>query len=185
MVSKFSSDNLIADRYAFALYDLSLEFKCVEVVLSDLMIILEYINQNKEFKLLMQSPLIASSEKLKIVEKILKDHSANSLTSNFIKVVSYNKRLNNLSSIISRFSTINAEKRGDVIADVTSADKLSAEQKNSVANQLYSILGKKLFLNFIVDKKIIGGLIIKVGSKMIDSSLASKINKLKIAMKEA
>lgn len=183
MASKNSSIKIIADRYASALYDLSLESKCVDVVLSDLLLLQEYIKKNREFKLLLRSPLIASGEKLKIVERILKDHSANSLTVIFIKVISNNKRFNYLSSIILSFIEINAIKRGEVIADVVSADRLSDQQKNGIKDQLRSILGEKLSLNFNVDDKIIGGLIVKVGSKMIDSSLASKINKLKIVMK--
>ena len=80
---------------------------------------------------------------------------------------------------------INANKRGDVMADITSAEDLNEEQRIDIKNQLKDILGNKLSLNYKVDKKIIGGLIIKVGSKMIDTSLANKINKLKIAMKGA
>ena len=80
---------------------------------------------------------------------------------------------------------INSQKRGDVLADVTSADELSDHQKNVIRDQLKQTLGEKLSLNFNVDRKIIGGLIVKVGSKMVDSSLATKINKLKIAMREA
>ena len=93
------------------------------------------------------------------------------------------KKINLLSNDFSCSSIINTKKRGDVIADITSADELSIQQKNGIKFQLRSLLGEKLLLNFKVDKKIIGGLIVKVGSKMIDSSLALKINKLKIAMK--
>ena len=185
MASLQSTGNLIADRYAFALYELSSKKKCVDDVLSDLQILKEYINHNKDFKLLIRSPLIASSEKLLIIEKILLKHSANSLTSTFLKVISKNKRFANLSSIISKFVKINSEKRGEVIADITSADDLSDEQKNGIKNKLHSILGEKLSLNYNVDKKILGGLIVKIGSQMIDSSLASKINKLKVAIEGA
>ena len=80
---------------------------------------------------------------------------------------------------------INSNKRGNVLADVMSADELSEDQRIDIKDQLRNILGDKLSLNFKVDKKIIGGLIIKVGSKMIDTSLANKINKLKTAMKGA
>ena len=80
---------------------------------------------------------------------------------------------------------INSKKRGDVLADIISANELNDEQKNNIISQLKNLLGDKLSLNFDVDKKIIGGLIVKVGSKMIDTSLANKINKLKIAMKGA
>ena len=183
MASELSSNNLIFGRYASALYDLSSEAKCVDEVLSDLLIIQEYINNNKDFKLLIRTPLIASSDKLIILDKILVDHSANALTSTFVKVIANNKRFRYLYSIIQKYITINVERRGSIIADVTSADQLSDKQKSEIKEQLSSVLGGKLSLNFKVNKKIIGGLIVKIGSKMIDSSLASKINKLKIAMK--
>ena len=182
MASQQSKENLIADRYAFALYELSSEKKCVDEVLSDLQILKEYISQNKDLKLLIRSPLITSSEKLLIVEKLLFDHSANTLTSTFLKVISNNKRFASLSSIISRFISINSEKRGEVFVDITSADELSGKQKNGIKDQLRSMLGEKLSLNYNVNKKILGGLIVKIGSKMIDSSLTSKINKLKVAI---
>ena len=185
MSSQQSIGNLIADRYASALYELSSETNCVDEVLSDLKIINKHINQNKDFRLLIRSPLITSSEKLLIIEKILLDHVTNTLTLTFLKVISNNKRFANLSSIISKFVKINSEKRGEVIADITSADDLSDEQKNGIKNKLHSILGEKLSLNYNVDKKILGGLIVKIGSQMIDSSLASKINKLKVAIEGA
>ena len=183
MVSQQSSRELIADRYASALYELSAETKCVDEVLKDLLMIQYYIKHNNDLKLLIKSPLISSNEKMNIVKKILSDHSPNILTSNFIKVISHNKRINFLPIIISRYNTINSEKRGDVIADITSAEVLTDQQKKEIKDQLRSILGEKLSLSFNINKKIIGGLIVKVGSKMIDSSLDSKINKLTIAMK--
>ena len=185
MASQYSTKNLIADRYASALYDLSSEGKYVDEVLSDLQKLEEYINKNKDLKILINSPLIASNDKLLILEKLSLNHSFNVLTLTFLKVISNNKRFSSLPFIITRFMNINAEKRGEIFADITSADDLSNEQKSGIKNQLRLILGEKLSLNYIVDKNIIGGLIVKVGSKMIDSSLASKINKLKIKMKEA
>ena len=185
MASQQSSRELIADRYASALYELSSEDQCTDEVLNDLLKIKNYINQSSDFKLLIKSPLIPASEKMNILKKILPNQSSNALTSNFIKVITYNKRINFLPIIIDRYNSINTEKRGDVIADITSAEILTDQQKKGIKSQLGSMLGEKLSLNFKIDNKIIGGLIVKVGSKMIDSSLNSKINKLKIAMKEA
>ena len=185
MSSQTSSDNLIADRYASALYELAAESKNIDSVLKNFEFLQKNIKENKDLKLLIKSPLIASDDKQKIMEKILSKQLANKLTTTFLKVISNNKRFVHLSSIISQFININAQKRGKILADVTSADNLSDKQKNEINDQLKSILGEKLSLNFKVDKKIIGGLIVKVGSKMIDSSLASKINKLKIVMKGA
>ncbi len=183
MASQLSSIDLVSDRYASALYDLATESKKVEVIILDLKFIQKIIGDNKDLKLLIKSPLISSHDKLKIFVKILSKQNINELTSNFIKVVASNKRFAYLSLIISQFIKINSEKRGDVIAEITSAEELTEEQKNEIIKKLKIKLGDKLSLNYKIDNSIIGGLIVKVGSKMIDSSLASKINKLKIAMR--
>ena len=185
MTSQLSSGDLISYRYASALYDLSAEKNIVDFVLDDLIFLQKCIQENKDLNLLAKSPLITSSDKLNIFEKILSKQKADKLTNTFLKVISNNKRFAKLSSIILQFININSQKRGDILADVTSAEELSDSQKIEIKDQLKSILGKKLSLNFNVDRKIIGGLIVKVGSKMVDSSLATKINKLKIAMREA
>ena len=159
--------------------------KLVDPVLEDLSNLKNILKDNKELSLVVKSPLITSIDKLNIFESLLKKINANELTSIFLKVIEKNKRFSNLASIITQFMNINSQKRGDVLADITSADELNDEQKNNITNQLKSILGDKLSLSFDVDKNIMGGLIVKVGSKMIDTSLANKINKLKIAMKGA
>ena len=185
MASQLASGNLVSDRYAAALYDLAAEKKLVDPVLEDLSNLKNILKNNKELSLVIKSPLITSIDKLNIFESLLKKINANELTSTFLKVIEKNKRFSNLASIITQFMNINSQKRGDVLADITSADELNDEQKNNITNQLKSILGDKLSLSFDVDKNIMGGLIVKVGSKMIDTSLANKINKLKIAMKGA
>jgi len=185
MTSQLASGDLISDRYASALYDLSAEKKVVDLVLKDLSNLKKILNDNKELSLVIKSPLISSPEKLNIFNSLLQKIKANELTTTFLKVIEKNKRFSNLTSIISQYININSYKRGDVLADITSADELNDDQKTNITNQLKKILGDKLSLSFDVDKNIIGGLIIKVGSKMIDTSLANKINKLKIAMKGA
>ena len=185
MASQLSSGDLISDRYASALYDLASEKKLVDVVLDDLLFIQSMIKNNKDLKLVIKSPLIKSNDKLEILQNILKSKNPNELSSTFLKVLSKNKRFQKTVDIISQFKNINAQKRGDVLADITSAEKLSNEQQDNIKEQVRTILGDKLSLSYKVDKQIIGGLIIKVGSKMIDTSLSNKINKLKIAMKGA
>ena len=185
MASQLVSGDLVSDRYASALYDLAAEKKLVDPVLEDLSNLKNILKDNKELSLVVKSPLITSIDKLNIFESLLKKINANELTSTFLKVIEKNKRFSNLASIITQFMNINSQKRGDVLADITSADELNDDQKNNITNQLKSILGDKLSLSFDVDKNIMGGLIVKVGSKMIDTSLANKINKLKIAMKGA
>jgi len=185
MATKVTSGDLISDRYASALYDLSADKKLVDSVLNDLTSLKKLIVENKDLQQVIKSPLINSQDKFSILEKLLQKVDSNELTLTFLKVLEKNKRFAYLSTIITQFININSQKRGDVLADITSADELNDEQRNNITNQLKNILGDKLSLNFDVDNNIIGGLIVKVGSKMIDTSLANKINKLKIAMKGA
>ena len=185
MTSQLASGDLISDRYASAMYDLASEKKVIDSVLENLQDLKKTIDNSKELTLLIKSPLISSNDKLEILIKLISSSNFNELSVTFLKVISKNKRFASLTSIISQFVNINDNKRGNVLADVTSADEISERQRVNIKDQLRIILGDKLSLNFMVDKKIIGGLIIKVGSKMIDTSLVNKINKLKIAMKGA
>jgi len=185
MASQLASGDLISDRYAYALYDLASEKKVVDSVLENLQSLKKIIDNNTDLSLLIKSPLISSNDKLKVLIKITLSLNLNELSIIFLKVISNNKRFANLTTIISQFININANRRGDVLADITSADELSEGQRANIKDQLKTILGDKLSLNFKIDKKIIGGLIVKVGSKMIDTSIANKINKLKIAIKGA
>ncbi len=183
MTSKISSGDMISDRYGSALYDLASEKKCIDEILNDFATVEKIMKESSDLRNIIKSPLVNSEEKLNILLKIFDGFNFNNLTTTFLKVLDNNKRISNLSTIILQFKKINSEKRGDIAADVTSANELSEDEKNNITNQLKNNLGQKLSLNFDVDKDIIGGLIVKVGSKMIDTSIANKINKLKIAMK--
>ena len=185
MTSQLASGDLISDRYASALYDLASEKKIVDQILGDLNSLKKLLIENKDLLLVIKSPLINSKDKHNILNKLLQKFDANKLTLTFLKILEKNKRFSGFISIINQFNNINSQKRGDILADITSANELNDEQKNNITNQLKNILGDKLSLTFDVDNEIIGGLIVKVGSKMIDTSIANKINKLKIAMKGA
>ena len=185
MASKISSGDLISERYGSALYDLASEKKCIDSILNDFEVAEKVLKESSELRQVIRSPLVNSDEKLNILLKIFSQINLHDLTTTFLKVLSDNKRISILISIILQFKKINSEKRGDITADITSADELSEDEKNNITNQLKNSLGQKLSLNFDVDKDIIGGLIVRVGSKMIDTSILNKINKLKIAMKGA
>ena len=185
MASKISSGDLISERYSSALYELASDKKCIDDILIDFKKIEYVFKESSELKKVIKSPLVNSEEKLNILLKIFSQTNMHQLTTTFLKVLDNNKRIPNLLTTILQFKKINSEKRGDISADITSANELSDEEKNNITNQLKNSLGQKLSLNFDVDKTIIGGLIVKVGSKMIDTSIANKINKLRIAMKGA
>ena len=135
MASKLASGDLIADRYASALYDLAVDIQSVDSVLADLTLLQTMLNDHKDLHLVIKSPLIASTDKLDILEKLLLNIKANKLTLTFLKVLEQNKRFSNLYSIISQFININAYNRGDVLADITSAEELNDEQRKNIKVQ--------------------------------------------------
>ena len=136
MASQLASGDLVSDRYASALYELAAEKKLVDSVLNDLSNLKNIMKDNKELSLVVKSPLISSSDKQNIFETLLKKINANELTNTFIKVIEKNKRFSNLASIITQFININSQKRGDVIADITSADELNDDQKSNIMEQI-------------------------------------------------
>ena len=131
MTSQVVSGDLVSDRYASALYDLAAEKKLVDPVLEDLSNLKNILKDNKELNLVIKSPLVTSIDKLNIFQSLLKKINANELTSTFIKVIEKNKRFSSLALIILQFININSHKRGDVLADITSADELNVDQKNN------------------------------------------------------
>tara|TARA_Y100000590_G_scaffold462573_1_gene627028 strand:+ start:20947 stop:21510 length:564 start_codon:yes stop_codon:yes gene_type:complete len=180
-----SSIEILSQRYAAAFYELSTKTRCTDNVLKDLIIIKNNLNNSDDFNLLLRSPLISSEDKFLVIKKLLQKIKSHSLTINFMKVVNKNKRFTFLSNIISRFEEINSEKRGEIVAEVISSEELKDSQKKDIEKKLHNSIGNSILLKYKIDEKIIGGLIIKIGSKMIDTSLNTKINKLKLAMKGA
>ena len=160
MASQITSVDIISERYASALYDLSIEENSIDQVLDNLEFIKKCIDQNKDLKLLVRSPLVASTDKLKIINKIMSKKIPHKLITSFLNIISNNKRFPNLYSIILCFKNINIKKRGNIMADITSADELTEIQKEGINKQLKLALGEKLSTNFNVNKKIIGGLIV-------------------------
>lgn len=174
----------IAQPYAAALYDLAHEQGHVEAVEADLIAIARLVTESADFARFLRSPVIAGDDKAVAMSAILGRANAGTVVANFIKVVARNGRLFALPTIITTFRALAAKARGEVIAEVTSAAPLSASQIASLADTLKGKIGKTVTLQEHVDPSLIGGLIVKVGSRMIDSSLKTKLTAMKVAMKE-
>lgn len=174
----------IARPYASALFDLAKsenQLAQVETGLSD---ISRLIGESEEFSRYLRSPVINADTKAQALDAILAKASVNGLVSNFLRIVAKNGRLFALDQIIVVFRELAAADRGETTADVTSAAPLSADQVKALAETLKAKLGKTVTLNQFVDPSLIGGLQVKVGSQLIDSSLKTKLAAMKIAMKE-
>lgn len=184
MAAQNSVVSHIARPYATALYDLALEQGQVEAVESDLVALSGVIAESADFTRFLRSPVIPGDDKAVAMDAILARSGIGATVANFIRVVARNGRLFALPTVIASFRLLAAKARGEVAAEVTSASPLSREQIASLAETLKQKIGKTVTLQEHVDPSLIGGLIVKVGSQMIDSSLKTKLTAMKIAMKE-
>jgi F-type H+-transporting ATPase subunit delta len=174
----------IAQPYAVALFELAAEQGQVGEVESDLAALQGLVNEGGDFARFLRSPVIVSEEKAQAMDAILSRANVAPTVGNFVKVVARNGRLFALPQIIVAFREMAAKARGEISAEVTSATALRPEQVANLADALKAKIGKTVTLSEHVDPSLIGGLIVKVGSRMIDSSLKTKLTAMRIAMKE-
>lgn len=174
----------IARPYASALFDIANSSNSIPQVEAGLSAIASLASDSQDFSRFLRSPVISADKKAVAVQTILEKAKVDKTVANFVNVVARNGRLFALPAIISAFRERAAEARGEVTADVTSAAPLTADQVATLADTLKAKIGKSVTLNQHVDPSLIGGLVVKVGSQMIDSSLKTKLTAMKIAMKE-
>lgn len=184
MAAQNSVLSQIARPYASALFDLAEEQNSLSEVEAGLVSIMTLAGESADFSRFLRSPVINADEKADAVEAVLAKANAHPVVANFVKVVARNGRLFALPEIITAFRERAAEARGEIAAEVTSASALSADQVKTLGDTLKAKIGKAVTLTQYVDPSLIGGLVVKVGSQMIDSSLKTKLTAMKIAMKE-
>ncbi len=174
----------IARPYAAALFDLAKSENSVEAVEQGLDRLMALANESPDFSRFLRSPVINAEEKLVAMHAVLERAKPHTTVGDFVKVVARNGRLFALPTIIAVFKQMAAGHRGEVSAEVTSATPLNDKQRGALAQTLKDKIGKTVTLTEHVDPSLIGGLVVKVGSRMIDSSLKTKLTAMKIAMKE-
>lgn len=174
----------VAQRYAGSLFDLALEAKSVAQVEKDLGRFEDLVNGSPELKRLIVSPVFSASDQVKAISAILTKAKIGGLVSNFLRLVAQNRRLFSVPLMIQSFRQIATAHRGEVSADVTSAHALTAAQQTELKATLKSVAGKDVTINVTIDPSILGGLIVKLGSRQIDTSLRTKLSSLKLALKE-
>jgi F-type H+-transporting ATPase subunit delta len=174
----------IARPYAQALFDLARGDGAVDRVEQELVDLGRLAGESADFSRFLRSPVISADLKAQALEKVLASTGTSTTVANFLRVVARNGRLFALPAIIKAFRGLAAAARGEATADVTSAAPLSDGQRQSLAETLKQKIGKTVTLNEHVDPSLIGGLMVKVGSRMIDSSLKTKLTAMRVAMKE-
>jgi F-type H+-transporting ATPase subunit delta len=173
----------LSGRYATALFSLALEQKAVDAVSDSLSTLTQALAESPDFKALTLSPMVSRDDATKAVAALAKALKLDPLTGNFLGVLAQNNRLAQLGAVISSFGDLAAAHRGEATADVTSANPLAADQVSALKAQLKTKVGRDVAVNLTVDPSILGGLIVKIGSKMIDSSIRTRLNTLANAMK--
>ena len=174
----------VAGRYAHALFELALEAKSLPAAEADLARFSALLGESADLQRLVRSPVFAADEQLRAISAILDRAEIGGLVGNFVRVAAGNRRLFAVPEIITAFRRLLAAHRGEVAAEVTSAEPLADRHVAALKEALKTSLGKDVALEAKVDPALIGGLIVKVGSRMIDGSLRTKLNSLKLAMKE-
>jgi F-type H+-transporting ATPase subunit delta len=176
----------MAGRYAGALFELALDNKTVDAVRSDLDRFDALLNESADLNRLVRSPVFGADEQLKALSTILDKAGIGGIAANFLRVVTTNRRLFAVRDMIRAYRALVARHRGEVSAQITVAEPLNDNNVNALKDALKTVTGgKDIDLNVKVDPAIIGGLIVKLGSRMVDSSLRTKLNAIKFAMKEA
>jgi F-type H+-transporting ATPase subunit delta len=174
----------MAGRYATALFELALEQNAVDQVAGDLRRFLALIDASEDLGRLVRSPVFSSDEQARAVAAVLERTGIGGITANFIRLVAKKRRLFAVRTMARDFFKLVARHRGEVAAQVTVAEPLSDARLNELKEALKQVTGKQVELDVKVDPAIIGGLVVKVGSRMLDTSLRTKLNALKHAMKE-
>jgi F-type H+-transporting ATPase subunit delta len=174
----------VAGRYATALFELALESDAIDSVRADLAGFQALLAESPELTRLVRSPVFTADVQEKALAAVLEKAEIGGIAANFLKVVAGNRRLFAAGDIIKGFGALVARHKGEVTAEVTVAEPLSDARLAEMKDALNAVTGKDVMVDVKVDPAIIGGLVVKLGSRMIDTSLRSKLQALKHAMKE-
>jgi F-type H+-transporting ATPase subunit delta len=165
------------------LFDLADGTSVLDQVADDLRQLAAMIEASDDLRRLVRSPVISRGDQSKAMQALLEKAGAADLTRNFVGVVASNRRLFALTDIIKDYLMVLAGRRGEMTAEVSSAKALTDAQQAEIITALESSVGGKVALNSTVDPDLIGGLVVKIGSRMVDSSLQTKLQHLKLAMR--
>lgn len=170
-------------RYATALFELAREAKAIDKVETSLTTVRAALDQSADFKSLTTSPLIARGAATKAVTAVAKKLKLDDTTTKFLGVLADNRRLAQLPAIMRAFRQLAANFRGETSADVTSAHPLSDDQVAALKQSLRQRIGRDVSVDLSVDPSLLGGLVVRIGSQMIDSSIKTRLHTLALAMK--
>lgn len=174
----------MAGRYASALFDLAKEANQIDAVSGDLDGLTAMISESEDLRRLIKSPVFGADDQERAIAAVLAKAGVGGLTANFVRLVAKNRRLFAIESMIKGFRALVAASKGATTADVTVAEPLSDARRQALSKALADLTGKTVDFDVKVDPRILGGLIVRLGSRMVDASLKTKLNAIKLALKE-
>ncbi|MGB7034057.1 MAG: F0F1 ATP synthase subunit delta [Xanthobacteraceae bacterium] len=175
----------MAGRYATALFELAAEANAIDAVKADLDRFEALMAESADFRRLVRSPVFSAGEQGQALEMILQRVGIGGIAAKFLKLVTANRRLFAVRDMIKAFRELVAQHKGEATAEVTTAETLKDEHVEALRAALKAVSGKDIDLDIKIDPAIIGGLVVKLGSRMVDTSLRTKLNAIRHAMKEA
>ncbi|MCG6859500.1 MAG: F0F1 ATP synthase subunit delta [Salaquimonas sp.] len=184
MATTASSVSVVAERYAGSLFDLARDAGTLDAVESELARFDDLLRGSDDMMRLVRSPVFSADEQLKAVDAILKKAGISGLGGNLIRVMARNRRLFVVPAVLGAFRKLLAAHRGEESAEVTVAHPLTAAQTAELGKTLNGVIGKDVSIHATVDPSILGGMIVKIGSRQIDTSLRTRLSSLKLALKE-
>jgi len=173
----------LAERYAAALFDLADERKTLDEVAADLTQLRTMLRESGDLLRLVRSPVLSRHEQAQAIEALAERAALSQLTRDFLAVVARNRRLFAVPAMIEAYLAKLAERRGEVTAEVTAAQPLSEAQRTALNEQLRRAMGRRVSVDLKVDPGLLGGMTVKVGSRLVDGSLRSKLHRLQLAMR--
>jgi F-type H+-transporting ATPase subunit delta len=173
----------LAERYATALFEMADERRSLDAVAGDLRELRTMLASSGEFMRLIRSPVLSREAQGKAVEALAARAGLTSLTRDFLGVVAKNRRLFAVPEMTDGYLKKLADRRGEITADVTVARPLDAVRTAALTEQLRRAVGARVAVYIHVDPRLLGGMIVKVGSRMVDASLASRLQRLRLAMR--
>ena len=174
-----------ANRYSLALYELAAESNLLSQVEENSTALLNLIFNNKDFANLIKDPTISSDILINVINKISESFNLENLFRNFLSFLITKRRFFYLEKILTNFSEICSKKRGEIKAEIKSAKELTQDEIRKITDELSNNFKSKIKLNYLHDQSLIGGLVVQVGSTMIDTSIKNKLKQIENRMIEA
>lgn len=183
MAAESTGTSGLAERYAAALFELADERHDLDTVAGDLRELRAMLAGSGDLMRLVRSPVLSRAEQGKAMAAIVEDSKLSKLTADFIAIVARNRRLFAVPAMIEAYLAKLAERRGEITAEITAAQPLSEAQQGALGDQLRRVVGSRVTIDVHVDPSLLGGMIVKIGSRMVDGSLKGQLQRLQLSMK--